>query len=135
MAMSPRSSPLYAFATSNASENGPTTLPCPLLHSRTNAAEHRFRNSSLMYDPSVTATSVPLAIDLSSHATPPDTDMCSHSHIFPHDCSTSRKKDGAGVCMTLGAIESSCQWSPSRVGCTEHIISCSWRGWLWEYWN
>ncbi len=128
--MSPRSSPLYAFATSNASENNPTTLPCPLLHLRANAIEHRFGNSSLMYDLSVTATSVPLEIDLSSHATPPDTDMCSHSHMSPQDCSTSRNKNGAGVCITLGAVESSRQCSPASVGCNEHIISCLWQGGL-----
>ncbi len=48
MAISPRSSPQYAFAMIKDSENDPTTLPRPLLHSRTNAAEHRFGNSSLM---------------------------------------------------------------------------------------
>jgi hypothetical protein len=135
MTMSPSSSPLYAFATSNTFENNLTTLPRLLLHLRTNTTEHRFGNRSLMYNTSVRVTSVPLEIDLSSHTTPLDTHMCSHSHMFPHDCSTSRKEDGTGVCVKLGAIESSCQCSPSSVSCTEHIISCLGQGWLWEYWN
>jgi hypothetical protein len=41
IAMSPRSSPWYAFATARRSENDPTIWPCPLLHSRIKAAEHK----------------------------------------------------------------------------------------------
>jgi hypothetical protein len=75
-----------------------------------------------MKDPSVTATSVPSMIDLSTHSIPPDTDMCSHNHVFPHDCSTLRNVDGAGMGLALGTLERRRQCSPSNVGCTEHNI-------------
>jgi hypothetical protein len=73
MAIRPNNSSLYAFATSSVSENDPTTLPRPLLHSSTNAVKHKVGNISLIHDPFVTAANVPSAIDCSSHATPPDT--------------------------------------------------------------
>ncbi len=117
------------------SENDPTTLPCPLLHSSTNNVEQKVGNSSLIYDPSVTATNVPLEIDCSSHATPLNTYICSHSHVFPQDCSTSKNKDGAGFCVVHGAMERRCQCSPSRVSCTKHIVLCTRLGWIWEYVN
>jgi hypothetical protein len=133
--MSPSNSPLYAFATSSASKKDPTTLLHLLLHSSMNTAEHRCEHNSLMYNPSMTATSVPLEIDFSNHVTPPDTDICSHSHVFPQDCCTSKNEDGVGFCMAHGAVDRRCQCSPSKVGCTEHIILCARLGWLWEYVN
>jgi hypothetical protein len=135
IAIRPNNSPLYAFATSSSFEKNPTTLPHPFLHSRTKAAEHKVGYSSLIYEPSVTATVVPSEIDYSIQANPPDTDMCSHSHVFPQDCSTSKNMDSVGFCITHGAVERRCQCSPSRVSCTEHIILCSWLGLLWEYVN
>ncbi len=73
--MRPSNSPLYAFATSSASKKDATTLLHPLLHSSTNAVEHRLGYRSLIYNPSVTATSVPVEIARSNHATPPYTDI------------------------------------------------------------
>jgi hypothetical protein len=70
MAINPRSLPLYVFATSCASENDPHMRLRLLLHSRTNAAEHRLGYSLRIYDPSVTATSVPSRIACCSHSTP-----------------------------------------------------------------
>jgi hypothetical protein len=133
--MSPSNSPLYAFATSSASKKDPTTLPHLLLHSSTNAAEHRRGYNSLMYNPSMTATSVPSEIDFSNHVTPPNTDICSHSHVFPQDCSTSKNKNGVGFCMAHGAMDRRRQCSPSKVGCTKHIILCTRLSWLREYVN
>ena len=63
MAMGPSSSPLYMLATNNASKNIPMMRPQPLEHSRIKAAKHRLGNSSLMFDPSVTATKEPSKID------------------------------------------------------------------------
>jgi hypothetical protein len=77
MVIRPKSSPRYAFATNNASKDDPNTLPRPLLHSSTNDAKHKFGNNFLMYNPPMTATSVPLEIESLSHSTPPDTDRCS----------------------------------------------------------
>ncbi len=125
MAIRPSNSPVYAFATSSASKNDPITLPRPLLHSSTNAVKYKVGNSFLIYDPSVTATNVPSEIDCFSHATPPDTYICSHSHVFPRDCNTSKNKDGAKFCVAHGAMERRCQCFPSRVGCTKHIVSCT----------
>ncbi len=84
IAISPRSSPRYAFATAEPSENDPVIRPRPFLHSKTNAAEHRWGYNSLMYEPSVTATSVPLLIERCIQSVPPDTFMLSHSHVLPH---------------------------------------------------
>jgi hypothetical protein len=83
--MRPSNSPLYALATNNASKNAPTIRPQPLEHSRIKAAKHRLGNSSLMYDPSVTATKDPSEIDSQSHDTPPITCRCSHSQVFPQE--------------------------------------------------
>jgi hypothetical protein len=71
MAISPRSLPLYAFATSCVSKKDPNMRLQPLLHSRTNAAEQRLGYSSRIYDQSVTATSVPSRIACCSYSTPP----------------------------------------------------------------
>ncbi len=122
MAIRPKSFPRYAFVTSSASENDPNTRPHPLLHSNMNDAEHKFGNNSLMYNPSVMATSVPLEIQPLSHATPPNTDRCPQSHVFPHDCNTSKNDDKARVGLVLGAVESRRQCSPSCVDCTNHIL-------------
>jgi hypothetical protein len=116
-------------------KNDSATLPRPLLHSSTNAVKHKVGNSSLIYDPFVTATNVPSEIDCSSHASPPDTGICSHSHMFPQDCSTSKNEDSARFCVVHGVMDRRCQCSPSRVGCTKHIVSCTLLGWLWEYAN
>ncbi len=69
------------------------------------AAKHTFGNNSLMYDPSVTATSVPSAIDSSTHVSPPVIDTCSYSHVFPHVINTSLNVDGMGVGFAMGATE------------------------------
>jgi hypothetical protein len=114
--MRPSNSPLYAFATSSASKMDPTTPPRPLLHSSMNTAEHRLGYSSLIYDPSVTATSVPVEIARASHGTPLYTDICSHNQVFPHDCNTSKNKLGVGFCWALGAVDRRRQRLPSRVG-------------------
>jgi hypothetical protein len=79
------SSPLYALATNNASKNVPAMRPWPLEHFRTKAAKHRLENSSLMYDPSVTATKEPSEIDSQSHDTLSVTCRCSHSQVFPQE--------------------------------------------------
>ena len=132
IAMRPRSSPWYAFATARLSENNPVTQPWPFPHSRTKAAEHRWGNNSLMYDPSVTATRDPSRIECCIHSVPPDTDIFSRSHVFPHDSSTSRNIDGVGLTSVVQAVERSRQYSPSRVGCTEHTVLSCWRFWLWD---
>ncbi len=59
----PSNSPRYAFATADPSENDPVIRPRPLPHSKTNAAEHKWGYNSLMYEPSVTPTSVPSLIE------------------------------------------------------------------------
>jgi hypothetical protein len=75
-----------------------------------------------MYNLSMSMTSVPMEIESLSHSTPPDTDRCSQSHVFPHDCNTSKNDDGAVVGLVLGAVESRQQRSPSSVDCTKHNI-------------
>jgi hypothetical protein len=72
MVISPKSSPLYAFATVRDSEKDPIIQPWPLVHSSTNAAEQRFGYSLQIYDPSVTATNVPSLIASCSQSTPPE---------------------------------------------------------------
>ena len=122
MASSPRSSPLYAFATDRASERDPTMRPRPLEHSMTNAAEHRFGYISRIYDLSVTATSEPSAMDSFIHDSPPDTCRCSHSQVFPHDRRMSRKDVGAWYGLASGSDDVRRQHSPPRVGSTEQIV-------------
>ena len=122
MASRPRSSPLYAFATDSASEIDPTIRPRPLEHSMTNAAEHRFGYISLIYDPSVTATSEPSAMDSCIHDSPPVTCRCSHSQVLPHERRIPRKDDGAWYLLTSGSDDVRRQHSPPRVGSTEQIV-------------
>ena len=139
IASRPRSSPLYAFATDSASEIDPTIRPRPLEHSMTNAAEHRFGYISRIYDPSVTATSEPSAMDSFIHDSPPDTCRCSHSQVFPHKRSISRKdvgswgmsrKDvGAWYGLASGSDDVRRQHSPPRVGSTEQIVLRWLAGW------
>jgi hypothetical protein len=122
IAIRPRSSPLYAFATDSISENDPTMHPHPLEHSITNAAEHRLGYIFRMYDPSVTATSKPLVIDSCIQVTPPETCRCSQSQVFPHDCRMSRKEVGIWSCLARGSDDVRCQFSPPNVGSTEQTV-------------
>ncbi len=135
MVMRPRSSPLYAFATNNAPENVPTMHPLPLEHSRTNAAEHRLGYISQMYDPLVTATSKPLAMESCSQDSPPVTFRFSHSQVFPHDWRISRKDVGAWLGLALGSKDVRRQPSPPRVDSTKQIILRWLFGWQCEWWN
>jgi hypothetical protein len=109
MAMSPRSSPRYAFATARHSKNDPTIRPHPLLHSRTKAAEHKLGYSSCVYELSVTATSAPLLMEWCSHSVSPDMEVFSHSQVLPHDLRTSRIVAGTGVTATVFVVERSRQ--------------------------
>jgi hypothetical protein len=109
MAMSPRSSPRYAFATARRSENDPTIRPHPLLHSRMKAAEHKLGYSSRVYEPSVTATSNPLLMEWCSHSVSPDMDVFSHSQVLPHYSRTSRIVAGTGVTAAVCVVERSRQ--------------------------
>jgi hypothetical protein len=133
--MMPRSSPLYAFATSDASKNVPTICPCPLEHSRTNTAEHRLGYISRMYDPSVTATSNPSAMESCSQDFPPVTVRCSHSQVFPRDRRTPRKDVGARLGLACGSEDVRCQPSPPRVDSTKQIVLRWLLGWLCEWWK
>ena len=133
--MSPNSSPRYAFATSSCSENDPTIRPRPFEHSMTNAAEHRLGYRLRMYDPSVTATIEPSAIECCIHSVPPDTDILSHSQVFPHDSRTTRNDVGAFSGSAIGVVDRSRQCSPSVVVCTEHTACNCPRHWLCEKWN
>jgi hypothetical protein len=117
--MSPSSSPCYAFVTDSLSKNDPYTLPSPLLHSNTHAAEHRSGYSSRMYEPSVTATSVSFAIACRIQSTPPLTVRLSHSHVLPHDLRTSMKVQGAWDDDAAGAVDNRCLWLSSIVRWTE----------------
>jgi hypothetical protein len=135
MAMMPRSSPLYAFATSDASKNVPTIHPRPLEHSRTNAAEHRLGYISRMYNPLVTATSDPLAMESCSQDSPPVTVRCSHSQVFPHNRRTPRKDVGARLGLACGSEDVRRQPSPPRVDSTKKIVLRWLLGWLCEWWN
>ncbi len=135
MAMRPRSFPLYAFATSNASKNVPTMCPCPLEHSKTKVTKHRLGYISRVYDPLVTATSKPLAMESCSQDSPPVTIRCSHSHVFPHNQRTPRKDVGAQWGLARGSEDVRCQRSPPRVDSTELIVMRWLLGWLCEWWN
>jgi hypothetical protein len=135
MAMRPRSYPLYAFATNNASENVPTMRPLPLEHSRMNAAEHRLGYISRMYNPLVTATSKPLAMESCIQDSPPVTFRCSHSQVFPHDRRILRKDIGAWLGFARGSEDVRRQPSLPRVDSTKQIILRWLFGWQCERWN
>ncbi len=109
MAMSPRSSPWYAFATAKRSENDPTIRPCPLLHSRTKAAEYKLGYSSRVYKPSIMATSNPSLMEWCSHFVSLDMDVFSHSQVLPHDSRTLRIVAGTGVTAAVCVVERSRQ--------------------------
>ncbi len=94
MAISPSKSPWYAFATRSDLENDPIRPPNPLLHSNTNAVEHRFGYCSRMYQPSVTAMREPSCNALCSQLHPPAIEMLSHSHVLPHEYSPSMNVQG-----------------------------------------
>ncbi len=61
-AISPRSSPLYAFAEAENSAKEPTNLPDPAEHSKKKAVEQRSVRSEGMYEPSATIIQVLFAI-------------------------------------------------------------------------
>jgi hypothetical protein len=135
IAISPSSSPRYAFATFVASVNEPEIRPCPLLHSRTKAAEQVCGKSSRIYDPSVTATSVPSAIERCIHDSPPVMVRFSYSHVFPHDISTSRNVDGVLTCGAVGATDVRRKCSSLIVCSTKHTVLCFSRCRVCEKWN
>ncbi len=135
MAMRPRSSPLYAFATSSPSENDPTMRPCLIEHSRTKAAKHRLGYISWMYNPSVTATSEPSAIESCSQVSPPVTLRCSHSHVFPHKRRMPRKDEGAWLTVASGLEDVRHQHSLPRVNSTKQMVLRWLLGWMCEWWN
>jgi hypothetical protein len=103
MAIKPSSSPLFAFATYNASENEPIKHPYPFLHLITKAAEQRFRYNSQIYNLSVTATRVLSRITSCSQLNPPVIKMLSHNHVLPQECNTSRNVCGVGVKIAADA--------------------------------
>ena len=105
MAISPRSSPQYAFATVSLSKNDPTIRPRPFAHSLTKAAEHRLGYNLRMYEPSVTATRDPSWMERCIHSVPPVTITCSHSHVFPHDSRTSRNVEGCLVLVDICVVD------------------------------
>jgi hypothetical protein len=135
MAMRPRSSPLYAFATSSSSENVPLMRPCLLEHFRMKAAKQQLGYISRMYDPSVPATSKPSAMESCSQASPPITLRCSHSHVFPHKQRTPRKDEGARLTVASGLEDVRCQHSPPRVDSTKQMVLRWLLGWMCEWWN
>jgi hypothetical protein len=108
MAIKPSSSPLYVFATNNASENEPINCPHPFLHSITKAAEQRFGYYLQIYDPSVTAPRVSSQITSCSQLNPPVIEMLSHNHVLPQECNTSRYVWGVGVEIAADAKDVSC---------------------------
>jgi hypothetical protein len=133
--MSPNSSPRYGFATSSCSENDPTICSRPFEHSITNAAEHRLEYNSHMYDPSVAATIEPSAIESCIHSVPPDTDILSHSQVFPHNSRTTKNDVGAFSGSAIDVVDRSRQCSPSVIVCTKHTVYNCPRRWLCEKWN
>jgi hypothetical protein len=135
MAMRPRSSPLYAFATSSPSENVPTMHPHLLEHSRTKAAEQRLGYIYRMYDPSITATSKPSAMESCSQASPPVTLRCSYSHAFPHKRRMPRKDEGARLTVASGLEDVRCQHSLPRVDSTNQMVLRWLLGWMCEWWS
>jgi hypothetical protein len=55
--------------------------------------------------------------------------MCSHNHVFPHDCSTLKNIGGAGMGLALGTIERRHQCTPYIViamGLTMGILKMIW---------
>jgi hypothetical protein len=73
-----------------------------------------------MYEPSVTAMRDPSLMECPIHSIPPDTDMFSYSHVFPHDSRTPRNVVGVVSGSAIGVVDKSRQCSPSIVGCTVH---------------
>ncbi len=135
MAMRPRSSPLYAFATSSPSENVPTMYPHLLEHSRMKAAKRRLGYISRMYNSSVTATSEPSAMESRSQASSPVTLRCSHSHVFPHKRRTPRKDEGARLTVASSLEDARHQHSLPRVDSTKQMVLRWLLGWMCEWWN
>ena len=84
MAIRPRSSPRYALAADEPSENDPIIHPLPPKHSNTKAAEHKLGYRSLIYEPSVTATRLPGRIDSSIQWSSPTSHRESHIHVLFH---------------------------------------------------
>ncbi len=115
-------SPLYAFATSSASENDSINQPCLFAHSSTNAAEQRFRYSLQIYEPSVPATRVPSWIAFCSQLNPPMIKILSHNYVLPHDCNTSRNDCGMEGKIAAGAEGVSCYPPQACVGLTKQIV-------------
>ncbi len=126
IAISPRSSPLYALAVAEDSEKDPIILLRPLAHSSTNAAEHRC-GCCHMYDPSVTTTSDLSWIALATHSVPPSIDMCSQSHVHPHLRRTYRKEVGGVAVGALRTVDIT-RNIPGWISSTEHISPISCRG-------
>jgi hypothetical protein len=71
----------------------------------------------------VTATRVLLVIDLLIQVVLPVMVMFSHSHIFPHVCSTSRNVNGDSGGLARGAIESKRQ-CPDALS-IQHVVCCA----------
>ena len=97
MAIKPSSSPRYAFATCDVSENDPIIRPRPFVHSNTKAAEHRFGYCSRRKEPSVTARREPSEMAAGSQSWSPVRARLSHSHVFPQERSTSMNVRRGGV--------------------------------------
>jgi len=90
----PQGSGLFRLRSSVCSTNEPISLPLPLEHSRTNAAELRYGCSSFMYEPSVTATHELSAIDAAIQSRLPVMARLSHIHVSPQPLMTSQNVDG-----------------------------------------
>ena len=72
----------------------PVSLPLPLEHSRTNAAELRYGYSSFMYEPSITAMQELSAIEVAMQSRSPVMDRLSHIQVLPQPLITSQKVVG-----------------------------------------
>jgi hypothetical protein len=97
IAIRPSSLPLYALLPIESSAKDPMIHPRPVVNSRTKAVEHKFGYSCLMYDPSMTVTRELSWMAPGIHCVPPSINMCSHSHVHPQSCSTSRNDSKRGA--------------------------------------
>jgi hypothetical protein len=122
IAISPRNSPLYAFATSSASKKDSIKHPWPLAHSIMNAAEQNYWYSSWRYKPSMTATNVLFLMAFCSQLYPLVTKRCSHSHV----CNTNVTSPGmffwAVTGFGLDAVDVSHHLPLACVGSTEQRV-------------
>jgi hypothetical protein len=94
MAIRPKSSPLWLPVLGVCSTKEPVSLPLPLEHSKTNAAELRYGYSSFMYEPSITAIQELSAIEAAIQPRSPMMDRLSHIQVLPQPLMTYQKVVG-----------------------------------------